>query len=58
MPARGVFDAGMKQLAIFDYNQRTEADRKLADLQAKKKDALYFLKIVKEPMTAPPEATS
>src|SRR5262245_61606181 len=32
-----VFDAGMKQVAIFDYNQRGAADEKLADLLAKKK---------------------
>src|SRR5438309_11376057 len=33
----GVFDAGMKQLAIFDYNQRAAADEKVAELVAKKK---------------------
>ena len=48
----GVFDAGMKQLAIFDYNQRAAADDKLADLIAKKKGS-YFLQIVKEPMPDP-----
>jgi hypothetical protein len=45
----GVFDAGMKQVAIFDYNQRAEADKKIADLSAKK-NSVYFLQIVKEPM--------
>jgi hypothetical protein len=45
----GVFDAGMKQVAIFDYNQRAEADKKIADLSAKK-NSVFFLQIVKEPM--------
>jgi hypothetical protein len=50
----GVFDSGMKQVAIFDYNQRA-ADEKLADLLAKKKGT-HFLQIVKEPMTEPAPA--
>jgi hypothetical protein len=45
----GVFDGGMKQVAIFDYNQRAAADEKVADLIARKK-AIHFLQIVKEPM--------
>ncbi len=45
----GVFDSGMKQVAIFDYNQRAAADEKLADLLAKKK-AIHFIQVVKEPM--------
>ena len=48
----GVFDPGMKQVAIFDYNQRAAADEKIADLLAKKKGP-YFLQIVKEPMPDP-----
>jgi hypothetical protein len=48
----GVFDAGMKQVAIFDYNQRGLADIKLADLLEKKKGS-HFLQIVKEPMPEP-----
>jgi len=48
----GVFDAGMKQVAVFDYNQRAAADQKLADLLAKKK-GIHFLQIVKEPMPGP-----
>ena len=48
----GVFDASMKQVAIFDYNQRAAADEKLTDLLAKKK-GLCFLQIVKEPMPDP-----
>jgi hypothetical protein len=45
----GVFDAGMKQVAIFDYNQRAAAEEKVADLVARKK-SLHFLQMVKEPM--------
>ena len=45
----GVFDGTMKQVAIFDYNQRLAADAKLADLLARKK-GLFFLQMVKEPM--------
>jgi hypothetical protein len=48
----GVFDAAMKQVAIFDYNQRAAADEKLAQLLAKQKGT-YFLQIVKEPMPEP-----
>src|SRR6516165_3315747 len=48
----GVFDAGMKQVAVFDYNQRAAADEKLADLLVKKK-GIHFLQIVKEPMAEP-----
>jgi hypothetical protein len=51
----GVFDTGMRQLAIFDYNQRAAAEEKVADLIAKKK-GIFFLKIVKEPMPEPPPA--
>jgi hypothetical protein len=51
----GVFDAGMKQVAIFDYNQRAAADEKLADLLARKK-GIHFLQIVKEPMPEPAPA--
>src|SRR5437016_3603504 len=48
----GVFDGGMKQVAIFDYNQRAAADEKLADLNARKKGG-HFLQIVKEAMAEP-----
>jgi len=48
----GVFDSGMKQVAIFDYNQRIAAEEKLADLTARKKGA-HFLQIVKEAMAEP-----
>jgi hypothetical protein len=51
----GVFDATMKQVAVFDYNQKVAADEKLALLVAAKKGA-HFLQIVKEPMVEPPPA--
>jgi len=53
----GVFDAAMKQVAVFDYNQRGAADLKLAEMRAKK-NTEFFLQVVKEPMPepeAPPE---
>jgi len=50
----GVFDNGMKRVAIFDYNQRAAADQKVADLNVKKAGH-YFLQVVKEPI-APPKA--
>ena len=48
----GVFDGGMKRVAIFDYNQRAAAEEKLADLLGKQKGT-YCLQIVKEPMPEP-----
>ncbi len=48
----GVFDASMKQVALFAYNQRGAADQKVADLIAKK-NAVHFLQMVKEPMPEP-----
>jgi hypothetical protein len=48
----GVFDNSMKQVAIFDYNQRAAADEKVAELAAKK-NGTFFLQIVKEPMPEP-----
>ena len=48
----GVFDSAMKQVAIFDYNQRAAAGAKLADLLARNKGT-HFLQIVKEPMPEP-----
>ena len=48
----GVFDSGMKQVAIFDYNQHLAASEKLADLLARKK-GIYVLQPVKEPMPEP-----
>jgi hypothetical protein len=51
----GVFDASMKQVALFDYNQRAAADEKAAELAAKK-NGTFFLQIVKEPMPEPDAA--
>jgi hypothetical protein len=51
----GVFDGGMKQVAVFDYCQRGAADQKVADLNARK-GGVYFVQIVKEPMPAPAAA--
>jgi hypothetical protein len=51
----GVFDATMKQVAIFDYNQRAAAEEKVAALLGRQKGT-YFLQIVKEPMPEPPPA--
>ena len=51
----GVFNGAMKQVAIFDYNQRTAAQEKLADLLDKQKGP-HFLQIVKEPMPEPAPA--
>ena len=48
----GVFDASMKRVAIFDYNQRAAADEKAAELAAKK-NGTFFLQLVKEPMPEP-----
>lgn len=45
----GVFDGGMKQVAVFDYNQRAAAEERLAHLLATKK-GVHILQIVKEPM--------
>ncbi len=44
-----VYDGGMKQVAVFDYNQRAAAEEKLAALLARAKGP-YFLQIVKEAM--------
>jgi len=48
----GVFDQGMKQVAIFDYNQRVAAEEKVAALNGRK-GGEHFLQIVKEPMPEP-----
>lgn len=48
----GIFDASMKQVAIFDYNQRPEADEKLASIIAKGKNG-HFIQMIKETFTEP-----
>lgn len=45
----GVFVGGMKEVAIFDYNQRAATEEKLAAPLGKQK-GVYFLQIVKQPM--------
>ncbi|HEY7153118.1 MAG TPA: hypothetical protein VH575_04065 [Gemmataceae bacterium] len=39
----------MKEVEVFDYNQRAAAEEKLASLLGKQK-GLYFIQIVKQPM--------
>src|SRR5947209_9887127 len=51
----GVFDGGMKQIAIFDYNQRPAAEQKVADLHSRNK-GIHFLQIVKDEMPEPEPA--
>jgi hypothetical protein len=46
-----VYDGGMKEVALFDYNQRAAAEEKLAALMARQKGG-YVLQIVKQPMPA------
>jgi hypothetical protein len=46
----GVFDAAMKQVAVFDYKDRAAADAKVAELLATRKTGTFFLQMVKEPM--------
>jgi hypothetical protein len=45
----GIFNSAMKQVAIFDYNMRGEADQKLEDL-LKNKSGLFVIQPVKEEM--------
>jgi hypothetical protein len=47
-----IFDNGMKQAALFNYNQRGQAEEKLVAIQSSKK-SLHWLQIVKLPMPAP-----
>jgi hypothetical protein len=48
----GVFDGGMKQVAVFDYNQRAAAEQKVADLHGRNK-GIHFLQLVKDEMPEP-----
>ena len=60
MSARwGVFDASMKQLAVFSYKDKVLADAKVSELIAKK-NGTFFLQLIKEPMPeeAPAAPTS
>ncbi len=47
----GIFDGGMREVAIFDYTQRANAELKLAELLGKQKGT-YFMQVVKQPMLA------
>lgn len=52
----GIFDGGMKQVAVFDYKQLVAAQERLADLLVRKK-GIHVIQIVKEPIEeAPAEA--
>jgi hypothetical protein len=53
----GLFDGGMRQVAVFDYNQRAAAEARLADLLARNKGP-HFLQVVKEPMPDPAPAAA
>ena len=44
-----VYDGGMKEIALFDFNQRATAEEKLAAMLAKQK-GVFFLQLVKKPM--------
>ena len=50
-----VVNDSLKQVAIFDYPQRVEAEQKAADLMEKGKGH-HFVRVVKEPMPEPVEA--
>ncbi len=47
----GVFDGAMKLVETFDFNQRPQAEQRVAELNAARKNGTtYFLQIVKEAM--------
>lgn len=52
-----IYDGGMKEIALFDYNQRAAAEAKLTVLLGKPK-GVYFLQIVKQPIPAAEPAES
>jgi pyruvate/2-oxoglutarate dehydrogenase complex dihydrolipoamide acyltransferase (E2) component len=43
----GVFNQSMRRMALFEYSQRKEADKKAADLSESQKSP-HFVQIVKE----------
>jgi hypothetical protein len=47
-----VVNDSLKQIAIFDYAQRGDADQKAADLTGKGKGH-HFVRLIKEPMPEP-----
>ena len=50
-----IYDAAMKQVALFAYNQRADAEAKLADLQARSK-VVHFLRLFKDAIPQPAAA--
>jgi hypothetical protein len=50
----GVFDGAMKLVAAFAYNQRAQAEAKVAELNAAR-TGTYFVQLVKEPLAGPNE---
>ncbi len=51
-----VFNDSMKQVAVFDYTQRSDADQKAAD-QIGKGKGHHFVQAIKEPMPEPVEVS-
>jgi hypothetical protein len=47
-----VCDGGFKRVAVFEFNQRADADAKLIQLQEAKKGP-FFLQLVKDPFDPP-----
>jgi hypothetical protein len=43
----GVFNQSMRRIALFEYSQRAEADKKVADLNETQKNP-HFVQLVKE----------
>lgn len=43
----GVFNQSLRRIAVFEYSQRTEADKKAADLTESQKTP-HFVQLVKE----------
>jgi hypothetical protein len=43
----GVFNQSLKRVAVFDYSERKQADKKAADLTASQKSP-HFVQLVKE----------
>jgi hypothetical protein len=52
-----IYDGAMKPVALFPYNQRAEADAKLAALLARAKGA-HFLRLFKDAIPLPQDGAS
>lgn len=46
----GVFNQSLKRVAVFEYSQRADADKKAADLNSSQKSP-HFVQLVKEAIT-------